>query len=267
MIQSVQRALDILSFFSIARPSLGIGELSDLMGLPRATVHGLVRTLLQKGFLQQDPETRRYSLGFKVHELGAILGSTLEINRKSSAPLYDLARRTRLEARISIWDGDSVLLTMGASVRSQAFFARIGPRMPAYCSASGKVFLAYMSREDLEGYLGRTKLARHTSATLVTRSHILKETRKIRTQGYATNRDELIRGLVAFAAPIFGRSGGVEAAISISLMSGKIEKKAEPGLIEELLMSAALISRDMGYSPEHDEPAEGRLNTQRGGFQ
>lgn len=266
MIQSVQRALDILSFFSISRPLLGIGELSDLMGLPRATVHGLVRTLLHNGFLQQDPASRKYSLGFKVYELGAILGSSLEINRKASAPLHELARRTRLEARISIWDRDSVLLTMGASIRSQAFFARIGPRMPGYCSASGKVFLAYMSAEDLEGYLGRTKLARHTATTLVTRSHILKETREIRMRGYATNRDELIHGLVAFAAPIFGRSRGVDATISISLMSGKIEKKAEPGLIEELLKSAALISRDMGYSPEHDEPAEGRPNTQRGGF-
>ena len=144
-IQSVQRAIDILSHFSLSRPTLGIADLSQLMGLPKATVHGLVRTLLKNRLLQQDPETRKYRLGLKAFELGAIVGNTLEINRKAAEHLYALARRTGLETRLAIWDGESALLTMGAAVRSQAFFTQIGPRMPAYCSASGRVFLAYLA--------------------------------------------------------------------------------------------------------------------------
>lgn len=263
MIQSVQRALDILSFFSLARPSLGIGELSELMGLPRTTVHGLVRTLLEKGFLQQDPGTKKYGLGFKIYELGMILGNTLEVNRKASAHLFSLSQRTGLEARLAIWEGGSVLVTIGASVRSLAFFAQVGPRMPAYCSASGKVFLAHLSPRELEEYLHGTEFVRLTPATIVSRSHLMTEIREARKRGYAVNREELTRGLVAFAAPIFERTGRVEAAISLTLTTGAVVGEAEKGLVDELLKSATLISRDLGYSPESLQTPSGNRSNQK----
>lgn len=251
MIQSVQRALDILSCFSISRPTLGIVEISELVGLPKPTVHGLVRTLAHNGFLRQDPESRRYGLGSKVFELGAILGNTLEINRRAAEPLYDLARKTRLEARIAIWEMGSVLLTMGAGLRSQAFFARIGPRMPAYCSASGRIFLAQMSPRELEEYFNRTKFLPYTPTTITKPKQLLEEIERIRKRGYALNREELRQGVVALAAPIFDRIGTVTAAISLSLTPERFGKTLEKELVHELLKTAMLISREMGYAPEN----------------
>jgi DNA-binding IclR family transcriptional regulator len=253
MIQSVQRALDILSCFSLSHPTLGIGEISDLVGLPRTTVHGLVRTLVHNGFLRQEQETRRYGLGSKIFELGAILGNTLEINRRAAEPLYELARKTRLEARIAIWEMGSVLLTMGASLRAQAFYALIGPRMPAYCSASGRVFLAYLEPKELEEYLARTTFTRFTSATVVDRASLLREIEKTRKRGYARNREELRSGVVALAAPIFERTGQVAAAISLSMSPDRFEEKKEKALVQELLRSAMIISREMGFAPESFE--------------
>ena len=256
-IQSVQRAIDILFHFSLSQPSLAIGELSRLMGLPKATVHGLVRTLLENDLLLQDPETRRYRLGYKILELGAIMGNTLEINRKAAEPLYTLARRTRLEARLAIWDGNSALLTMGAALRSQAFFTQIGPRMPAYCSASGRVFLAYLAGEALEDYLGRTKLARYTPATITDPDQLQRELERTRAKGYATNREELRRGVVAFAAPVFDGKGSVVAAISVSVTPDPLPKKREKQVIDELLKCAMIISRELGYFPENQVETRG----------
>lgn len=249
-IQSVQRAIDILSHFSFSRPSLGIGELSRLMGLPKATVHGLVQTLLKNRLLQQDPETRKYRLGFKVFELGAVVGNTLEINRKAAEPLYALARRTRLEARVAVWDGGAVLLTMGAAVRSQAFLTRIGPRMPAYCSASGRVFLANLKTDELKDYLNRTRFVRYTPATITDPDQLLRELDKTRARGYAVNREELRPGVVAFAAPVLDRTGEIIAAVSVSSSPDPVLKKREKSLVGELLKSAMIISRELGYFPE-----------------
>ena len=66
-VQSVERALKILTLFSHRQPVLGISELSRLMNLPKGTVHGLTRTLVQHGFLKQDEQTRKYRLGLKIH--------------------------------------------------------------------------------------------------------------------------------------------------------------------------------------------------------
>ncbi|MEW6665200.1 MAG: IclR family transcriptional regulator [Thermodesulfobacteriota bacterium] len=250
-IQSVQRAIDILSHFSLSRPSLGIADLSELMGLPRATVHGLVRTLLKNRLLQQDRETRKYRLGLKVFELGAIVGNTLEINRKAAEHLYTLSRRTGLETRLAIWDGRAALLTMGAAVRSQAFFTQIGPRMPAYCSASGRVFLAYMATDELDAYLDKTNFVRYTPSTLIDPIQLRKELHRTRAREYAVNREELRRGVVAFAAPVFDHAGRVAAAVSISVSPDPLPKKKERKVLDELMKCAMAVSRELGYSPEN----------------
>jgi DNA-binding IclR family transcriptional regulator len=250
-IQSVQRAVDILSFFSLSRPSLGIADLSHLMGLPRATVHGLVQTLLKNRLLQQEPESRKYRLGFKVFELGAIVGNSLEINRKVAPPLYALARRTRLDARLAIWDGRTVLITMGAGFRSQAFFSEIGPRMPAYCSASGRIFLAHLTANEQKDYLARTKLKRYTPFTITDPDLLLRELERARARGYAVNREELGVGVIAFAAPVLDRTGRVAAAVSLSAGPDFLPKKRERSVIDDLVRGAMIISRELGYFPEN----------------
>jgi DNA-binding IclR family transcriptional regulator len=250
-IQSVQRAIDILSHFSLSHPTLGIADLSRLMGLPRATVHGLVRTLLKNRLLQQNPDTRKYRLGFKAFELGAIVGNSLEINRKAAAHLYALARRTRLDARLAIWDGGTVLIIMGAGFRSQAFFSEIGPRMPAYCSASGRLFLAHLTANEQKDYLARTKFRRYTPFTITDPDQLLRELEKARARGYAVNREELGLGIVAFAAPVRDRAGRVIAAVSLSTSPDPLPKKREKRVIDDLVKGAMIISRELGYFPEN----------------
>ncbi|MBN1105177.1 MAG: IclR family transcriptional regulator [Deltaproteobacteria bacterium] len=250
-IQSVQRAIDILSLFSLSRPSLGISELSRLMGLPRATVHGLVRTLLENRLLQQDLDTRKYRLGFKVFELGAIVGNTLDLNRKAAAPLYTLARRTRLDARLAIWEGGTVLITMGAGFRSQAFFAEIGPRMPAYCSASGRIFLAHLPANEQKDYIARTQFRGYTPFTMTDPTQLLRELAEARARGYAVNREELGLGVIAFAAPVLDRTGRVVAAVSLSTGPDPLPKDREKRVIDALVKGAMIISRELGYFPEN----------------
>lgn len=249
-IQSVDRALHILQHFSLSRTALGIGELSHLMNLPRATVHGLVRTLVNNGFLRQDPETRKYLLGFKIYELGTILTSTLEINRKANDHAHSLAKKTRLDARISVWDVDSALLTLGVSGRSLPFFQWIGPRLPAYCSASGRAMLAHFEKTAVEDYFGRANLVPYTSGTITDRDKILEQLDITRQRGFSMEREELIQGLVAIGAPIFDQGGLLIAAISLSGDKDRFLKKELKMLGRELVHAATMISRGMGYYPE-----------------
>jgi DNA-binding IclR family transcriptional regulator len=136
MIQSINKALAILSLFSYSKPSYGLMEIASILGLPKGTAHNIIRTLEENKFLQQDKETRKYSLGAKILTLGTVMTGTIEINRQGAGPTRILANKTGLLGRIAIWDQDAALITYEILPRTaESISRRIGPRVAAYCSA------------------------------------------------------------------------------------------------------------------------------------
>lgn len=241
----------MLLLFNQNRPTLGITEISHDLGLAKGTVHGLVRTLAKAGFLQQDPESRKYRLGLKIYELGMILASTLEITDKAPGPTSQLAKRTGLVAKVAIWDGNSALLVLHIDPRAHALFThQIGPSIPGYCSALGKAILAHLKPGDLDAYFDRTPLTPYTGTTIVDRKALMADLEETRQKGYSVDREETVLGCECIGAPIAGRGGGVEAAISLSgsveqLFPEQAEKRE--AVVKQLLIAAGQISRALGY--------------------
>jgi IclR family KDG regulon transcriptional repressor len=250
-IQSVNRAISILSLFSHRRTRLGITEISHILNLPKGTVHGLARTLLSAGFLQQDSETRKYQLGLKLYEMGITLAGNLEINQKAVGPANRLAKSASLVSRIAIWDGNSALITLNVDPHSKSLFVhQIGPRIPAYCSSVGKAILAFLSDEELNGYLSQTELVPYTPKTITQKEQLLRELEETRQRGYSIDQEETTLGLVCIGAPIFGKDGHLEASISLSGDQSRFRRKQLKGLGEKLIKTAGEISRSMGYFQE-----------------
>jgi len=247
-IQSVQRALHILSLFSHRRPTLGVSEISRSLSLPKGTIHGLIRTLVDQGFLSQDTETRKYRLGLKIYELGIILSGTLNINQKAAQPAHQLAKRIRLMCRIAIWDGDSVIITLNAYPPPYAVLPhQIGPRVHAYCSAIGKACLAFLDEKALNAYLSRVKLISFTPSTIISKKQLQGELMETKERGYSVDQEEAVQGLACLGAPIFDREGKVAGSISISGNPKRVMGEQKRELAEELLKTAAEISQYMGY--------------------
>ena len=205
-------------------------------------------TLEQQGFLQQNQETQKYGVGSKLFELGMVYAGNLEINAKASRQVHALANRTGLNARIGIWDHGSVLITLLALPKAEdSLSQQIGPRVPAYCSAIGKALLAFLEPDEMELYLRETELVRHTRSTIVTARELLEDLEQTRVRGYSISREEMIPGLVALGAPVFGRSKRVVGAISISDPPGILTDEQLERLGDELLRTAAEISQKMGF--------------------
>ncbi len=241
----------MLSVFSLSKPLLGISEISRALGLKKGTVQSIVRTLMHEGFLQQDPETRKYQLGLKIYELGVILSGSLEINQKASTPADQLAKRTQLLVRIAILDRDSALITLDAYPRSQPFISRqFGPRAALYCSALGKALLAFYEPRDLDRYFEHTELIPYTSATITNKDKLLKELEEIRKKGYSINRGENFVNRAAIGAPIFSRGGKAANCICVSGDPNRVFGNKMEELIEEVIKTSQEISRYMGYFSE-----------------
>ena len=258
IIQSIHRAQQLLSLFSHSRPSLGITELSRLMGLSKGTVQGIVRTLAEGGFLQQDRETRKYRLGYKLYELGAVLSETLEINQKAAGPVHRLAERTELICRVAIWDRDAALVTLNIAPKyADSLAQQIGPRVVAYCSAIGRALLAYLEPSELEIYLDQTELVPFTPQTITNRGQLLRELEQTRVRAYAVNNQEMAPGRVSIAATVFQGGGGLAASISLTGSPDRVLGTESEGLANDLWTTAAEVSRYMGYS--HEAPEESRV--------
>ncbi|BCS98289.1 IclR family transcriptional regulator [Desulfoluna limicola] len=249
-IQSVKRAIDILSLFTPSQPSLGITEMATRMGLPKPTVHGLVQTLADEGFLSQSDETRKYSLGLRVYELGTYVTSHLRVNQVGGPAAQRLARHTSLMARIAIWDRGEVLVTLNLfpNVQSPPFI-NLGPKVPAYCSAIGKAILSACPEKDLEAYLSRTPLEPLTPKTCTDADALKGELETARRQGYACESEEYIMGLACIGAPLFDHSGRCTAAISVSGGPELLAREEMQAIATDVMRTAGEISLAMGYNP------------------
>jgi len=250
-IQSVHRATRVLSLFSLNKPRLGISEISRALDLHKGTVQGLVRTLVQEGFLQQDSETRKYQLGPKIYELGVVLAGSLEVNQKASNPAHQLAKRTQHLVRIAILDNDSALITLDAYPRSLPFLSRqFGPRAPLYCTAVGKALLAFLEQPEVDVYLEQTELTPYTANTLIQKDQLLRDLEETRQRGYSINREEHLLSRSAVGAPIFERRGRLSASMSLVGYPSYILGKHMESLAKEVMNTALEISRSMGYFQE-----------------
>jgi len=222
--------------------------MSKLLGLTKPTIHGLVQTLAKRGFLYQDSETKKYSLGLKIHELGTILSGTLKINQVGAGPARRLADSTNHMIRIAIWDRGEVLVTFNVFPGSQTInYQQLGPRVPAYCSASGKALLSKMPAKKTAQYLKQTALKPYTQNTITTIKQLKMELEQARINGYAEDHEEYLPGLFCISAPIFNQSGNPYAAISVS---GGLEFFSNNRLdivSQQMKETAAEISRSMGY--------------------
>jgi IclR family pca regulon transcriptional regulator len=253
--QSLERGLRILSEFAANGPVLGIADLSRAVDLNRSTTHRYVATLTSLGFLQQDPDTRKYSLGPRVVDLGFAAISSMEITGVAASHLQALSDETGCAASMAVLDGADIVYVERRRSRRTAGVAvdlnlHVGSRLPAYCTSMGKVLLAYREPAALRALLDRTDLARRGPKTITVREQLVAALGKVRQAGFAVNDEELAPGLRSIAAPIRDRSGHVVAAINVAvhLTTWTASVESVVGRLGgPLRRTAAEISHQLGY--------------------
>ncbi|MEV4218410.1 MULTISPECIES: IclR family transcriptional regulator [Nonomuraea] len=243
-IQSVERAAGILRLLASGPRELGVAELARAMELPKGTLHGILRTLVHVGFVEQDATTGRYRLGGTLLHLGSSYLDVNELRTRSLNWADALAGRSRE----SVWIG--TLHEGGVLVVHHVFrpddsmqVLQVGTLLPAHATALGKVLLAY----DPYGESAGEPLTAHTPATLVTADALAKELELVRGRGWAADLEELVEGEVSIAAPIRDRRAVTVGAIGVR---GAVERLAEDGeprrdLVSYVRDAARAITRDL----------------------
>lgn len=213
-IQSIERAAAILRLLSGRNRRLGVVDIAGELGLSKGTVHGLLRTLQQEGFIEQDAESGKYQLGAALLHMGSSYLDGNELRTRALNWSDSVATRTREAVRIGTLHERQVLIVHHVFRPDDSLQTlEVGTLLPAHATALGKILLA--DQPYLAGELAKAGLGTYTEATITDPERLERELGRVRAQGWAADIGELVPGQVSYAAPIVDRRGLTVGAMGI----------------------------------------------------
>ena len=248
LVKSVLKALDILEAFSDDEYTLGVTDLSKRLNINKATVHNLLSTLRSRGYVELNPETRRYNLGIKLLEVGRVVRANIEIRDQAIPLLRDLARYSSEAVYLAILhDRHSVYLHAIEASGRPIDHSAIGERVPLHCTALGKAKLAYLPESEIDAIIDEIGLVRFTPNTICNSEQLKVELQRTRERKFALDDEEHEVAIRCVAAPIFAEGGEVTAACSVSGPAGRMTDKRLNELAPEVTRVAHAVSLRLGF--------------------
>lgn len=249
-VPAVERAVRLIDALASAREPLGLAELARRLALPKSSVHGLLATLAAHGLARRD-DAGAYSLGSRPLQWADAYAAQSDVLRafdqhaRRSEPL---AAETVM---LAVLEADQVLyLACRPGSRALAVNFRVGGRLPASCTSSGKAMLATLSAERLHALLGERPLpvlTRHGVADLPALRRQLALARK---RGYALDDEETAEGMQCFGAAVFGARGPeAVAAVAVSVIKAGLPDARRQELVAAIAALARQVSAALGALP------------------
>lgn len=216
--KSGDKLLTIFEYVVVQEEPLRLIDISTGLGLNRATVLRFLTTLINKGYVEQDPKTLRYRPTYKICALAGHV-NVHEKLREAAHPLLErIAGEFRETVNISVEDRMRAVYidVVQRSDRSLITFQQIGSTSPMHATGNGKLLLLNYSDEQLDELIRVRGLKRYTEHTFTTKEALKEELQRIRERGYAYDEEEREPGIRCIAFPVYGAEGQVIAGVSVS---------------------------------------------------
>jgi DNA-binding IclR family transcriptional regulator len=249
-IQSIERAAAILRLLSGRSRRLGVVEMAGQLGLAKGTVHGILRTLQQVGFVEQDRESGKYQLGAALLHIGSSYLDANELRTRALNWADALATQSGESVRIGTLHERQILIVHHVFRPDDSRQAlEVGSLVPIHATALGKALLAH--HRYLVVDLDKDPLPRYTPSTVVDIDRLERELDAIVRRGWASEVGELFPGGASIAAPIEDRRGLIAGAIGIAGSIERLCDSEEPKgeLVGYVLETARTVSRELGAIP------------------
>lgn len=252
----VERVMNALDAFTPDTPELRLTDLSERLSLPKSQVLRIVSTLESGGYLDRDPETKRYRLGIRVFQLGMIVREELDLCRVARPILVALASET-LETigLIAANPTGPICVDVIQSPKELRVYIHVGRQMPWNAGTSGKVILAFMPEEQREAILVASRFRRFTDHTVTDPDQLRGLLNTIREDGHHVAAQDLDEDAAGVAAPLFDHDGRIVGAISLSAPMSRMCGDDLERLICKVREATAEVSRQFGYRPREAKPA------------
>ncbi|HVN20513.1 MAG TPA: IclR family transcriptional regulator [Dongiaceae bacterium] len=248
-ITALQRGLRLLHLFSESPRGLTAKQVAASSRLPVSTVHRFLANLTTAGFLNRDAEGIHH-LGIACFSIGQAAVGQLDIRRLSLPYLRELNQQTRETIHLTVRHGThAVYVEKLDSPEPVRIHSRIGSAVPLYCTAVGKVMLAYMPPAEQESILSQLDVKRLTPNTVGNLQELKTELYRVRKNGYACDLEEHELHIRCVAAPIWDHTGSVQSSVSITAPTLRMPVTRLRQLAPLIQAAGLKISAELGYQP------------------
>ncbi|SEB92587.1 IclR family transcriptional regulator [Streptomyces sp. TLI_105] len=249
LVPAVTRAFDILELFLEGGGTLSAPEITRRLGLPRTTTHELVTTLTARNYLVPVPEQPgRYRLGVRTYQLGSRYAEQLDLAAEGREVAREVADTCGETVHVALLeDTDVIYVAKVDSTHAVRMVSAAGRRLPAHCTAVGKMLLATLPEDELDERLEGRELVAMTPRSLTDPDALRAALAEIRILGVAVEQQESNPDVSCVAAPVRDRSGRVVAALSVSVPVHRWSEDRENELTALAVRGAGELSARLGY--------------------
>ena len=247
-VQSLDRAFDILELLSKEQLGLSITDISKKLNLHKSTVFRLLNSLKNRGYIQQNSDTLKYSIGYEFIELSSLYLNNLELKTEAEPILRKLSQRTTKTVFLAILqDHQAMYIDKVEQFNSLRKYSIIGTKTPLHCTALGKSLLIGMDEEEIREFYEKHDFEIYTKNTIKDIATLLKEIKKSKQQGWTCDNEEIEEGVNCIASPIYDYRSNIIAAVSTSWNIKAALPISKENIINYVKEAAEEISANMGY--------------------
>lgn len=242
-IKVLHKAFKLLELFGEEVPELSITEITERLQYNKSTCFRLISNLEEEGYLDQDPETRKYRLGIKLFFLGNLVRPYRYLKEVAQPLLERLNEESGETVHLAVLHkGEALYVDKIESQRTvRVVVSQVGRKLPAHCSGVGKVLLAYLPADQVKEIVAEKGLAPFTENTITTYAQLRSELDHVAQRGFAYDNEEIEMGLKCAAAPVFFHNQ-VTAALSVSVPGERFDVNRE-GLVRMVIHTAQELTR------------------------
>ncbi len=245
IVPSVVRAVRVLEAVSRASRPPTLSELARELRIPKSSLHDLCTTLVQERLLARE-DSGRFRLGVRVLDLYQAYGATTHLETEFGRVCEELVPHHEETLVLSVLDGREVVyVACRNGTQPIAVNYRIGMRLPAHTTATGKAILSTLDEDQVRALFGNGPLSRPTRHSIPTVESLLRELKRTRARGYSLDDEETVDGMCCLGAPVVA-SGGVRAGVAFSMVKARTKPARFRELGRQIQRIASVLSERLG---------------------
>ncbi|PRY84685.1 DNA-binding transcriptional regulator KdgR [Donghicola tyrosinivorans] len=257
--QKTENAAAVLKVFAVLESlvdekRVGLAELAQTAMTSKTTAHRLLQTMIELGYVEQDPETEKYSLTLKLFSLGArTLSGQADLLRVADREMGKLSRATGESINLGVLDGTDhrvAYIHKYDSAYSLSMHSTLGKRNPIHSTSLGKALLAWRSEDEINDRLAQMDLVKLAPKTITDTEALRSELIRIHAQGYAEEIEESEAGVRCMATPVLDHAGRSVGAISIAFPLFRFDEAKKPEYVALLREAGRAASASLGFTGE-----------------